>query len=155
MPSSLATFSLESGYIDGAVGIKFAELEVEQGCADKFGGGESLVVGRCRVEAVDHILGYHLACDIVAGVLVEQLGFESPVFVNLRGQFHEVAVDVSACLAFVAGACEHAVKAVAKFVEHSFHFVECKKRGCAGSGLGEVADVEDYGTRGCAVGVLP
>ncbi len=47
-------------------------------------------------------VGYEFAGLIVVGIFFEQLGMECPVFVNLRGEFNEIAVNRCAALAFEA-----------------------------------------------------
>jgi len=68
------------------------------------------------------------------GVYLKQLGFESPVLVDLRGEFDKVAVYVCACLALEACTRQHAVETVTEFVEHGLDFVEGEEAGVSAVG---------------------
>ncbi len=76
-------FFLESGDICVAFGIQFAVLQVEQGGAGEFCGGEALVVCRCSLKFGYEFVRNDFAGQIVLGVDFEKFGFESPVFMDL------------------------------------------------------------------------
>ena len=112
-------------------------------------------MGRGLLQLLHHVGGDDLAGLPVAGIELKHVGVEGPVLVDLAGELDKVAVDVGAGLAFVAGARQHAVQAVAKLVEHCLHLVDGEQRGGVAGGLAEVAHVVDDGAVGGAVVVDP
>ena len=73
----------------------------------------------------------------------EHLGLLLPVFVELRGQLDEIGEHGGAGQRGIGHVRQHAVQAVAEFVEQRAGVVRRQQRGFAVGALGEIADVDD------------
>ncbi len=83
------------------------------------------------------------ACDVVAGVALEDFRLLQPVLEELGGELDEVAIDAGAGEVGVGDVREQAVQSVAELVEEGAGVVEAEQRRRPGFGLGEAHDVGD------------
>ena len=65
------------------------------------------------------------------------------MFVELRGELHEVARHSGAGETGILGISEHAVQRVAEFVEHAGYVVKAQEGGLARRGLCEISNIVD------------
>lgn len=75
------------------------------------------------------------------------------MLVYLRGELHEITVNVGAALAAQAGAAEHPVEAMAEFMEHGLNLVEGEQSGGVGGRTGEISHIIYNRTSDGAVGI--
>ena len=87
---------------------------------------------------IDKRLRNGFTSDIMFCEAVEELLLRKIVFVKLRGQFHEVAINRCARHRSIAGICEKTVERMTKLVEECFHLVGSEQRRLVGSGLSEI-----------------
>ncbi len=90
----------------------------------------------------------------MAGIVLQHLGHEHPVLVDLRRHFHEVAVHVGALKSVEGCRGEHAVQRVAKLVEHGLHLVDREQRGRVLGGRRHRCHIEDDGAHTLALIVV-
>ena len=106
--------------------------------------GELTHAGVCGAELrraynlVDKILRDRFAGYVVLGERVEEFLLGEIVLVELRGEFHEIAVDICAGELLIVGAGEQTVEGVAEFVKESLNLIGGEQRRLVGCGLGEV-----------------
>ncbi len=93
----------ERHHVDVAGGIEVAPVEVEKRSANQFSGHEAHVVFGGSVDFNHERVGNQFTGFIVVSILLEQLRLKGPMFVELRGEFHKVAVNRSAALTLEAG----------------------------------------------------
>ena len=74
------------------------QIQVHVGSGKILHGGKALSVLAAGIYLLHQFLGDYLASAVMAGILAEHLGFEGPVLVYLRGQFHEVALHTAGTL---------------------------------------------------------
>ena len=98
---------------------------------------------RAAKEALQQVVRQRLAGLVVAGELPQHLRLLLPVLVELRGQFDEIGEHAGAGQRGIGHVRQHAVQAVAEFVEQGAGVVRRQQRGLAVGALGEVADIDD------------
>jgi hypothetical protein len=86
----------------------------------------------------------------VAGVFFQDFRYGQPVFVELRGQFDEIARDRSAGHGRPGDFGQHAVQRMAEFVKQRACLVERQKRRLASRRFGEIHYIEDNRRRALA-----
>ena len=67
------------------------QRHVDDGRGGVFDGGEALVEGPRRQEALQQLLRHRLAGAVMPGMGAQDLRLFEPVLIELRGQFHEIA----------------------------------------------------------------
>ena len=80
----------------------------------------------CRIQAYA-TLKLRLACLVVGGEGVEKFFLRAEVFHELRGQFHEIPIDICTRKGTVGGVGEDAVKGMPKLMQEGFHLAQCEQ----------------------------
>ena len=117
---------------------------VEQGRAQVFGRGETLVERSRALQLLDQILRHRRSGLIVLRIVRENRRLQSPVLVELRGEFDEVARHGRTADRWVLHVREHTVQCMAELVKHRRHVSEREERGLACSRLCEVLRIRDH-----------
>ena len=114
------------------------EFEIDQRRGDEFHGGEALVEFARGDEALQQIVRQRLAGLVVPGELAQHLRLLLPVLVELGRQFDEIGEHAGARQRRIGDVRQHAVQAMAEFVEQRAGVVRRQQRGVAVGALGEI-----------------
>ena len=119
--------------------------EVDDGGGEILDGTKTLAEGLGFADLGEQLVRDDLAGDNVAGVALDHGRVESPVLVDLGGEFHPVARDAGAGEGGVAHVGEQAVQCVTELVEDGVELVLAQAWLGAVRGLGKTHDVDDDG----------
>ena len=108
---------------------------------------------RAARKRLQQVVRQRLAGLVMPRELPQHLRLLLPVLVKLRGQFDEIGEHIGAGQRRIGHVRQHAVQAVAEFVEQGPRIVRRQQRGLAFGALGEIADIDDQG-RDVAVELL-
>ena len=64
---------------------------------------------------------------VMSGKLIEPFFFVCPVFVNLRGQFHKIPINIGSRSSGELALRQHTVQTMSKLVQKSGHFVKSQQ----------------------------
>ena len=98
---------------------------------------------RAAMKRLQQIVRQRLAGLVVPGELPQHLRLLLPVLVKLRRQLDEIGEHAGAGQRGIGHVRQHAVQAVAEFVEQRARVVRRQQRGLALGALGEIADIDD------------
>ena len=122
------------------------ELDIDHRAGDIFDRLEPHVIGRRRQQPVQQILGHRFARLGMGREFGQDLGHFQPVFIELAGQFHEIARHGRARDALICHVAQHLVERMAEFVKQRARIVIGQQRRLPRGRFGKVTDVMHDGT---------
>ncbi len=145
--------ALEGEGVEILADLGAVHLQVDDGAGEVLHRLGPLVEGLRPAHGVEQGIGDRRVRLHVPGEIAQERRFHEPVFVELRGQFHEIAGDRGAGDSRVGDVGHQPVQRMAEFVEQGAGVVEGEHRVVPLGGLREVHRVDDDGAHLLVVAV--
>ncbi len=139
---------LEGIHVLARIGrLQVMPAHVQLGSRQQFAKGIALVEGGGALDAVGQCLRHGRAGLVVPGIVLQHLGMQRPMLVELGGKLHKVPRHRSARQRGITLVGEQPMQRMAEFVEHGGDFVRGQQRGLARRGHCKVGNIEGNGAR--------